>query len=71
MVWIIIKFLICMLILSYILADIIVSLRDIKCQKKWNEEKAKRMKIDPSITRAELCEYYVMFCLRNDCKVDF
>ena len=42
-----------------------------KYQKEWNKEKAMRMRSNPKISRAELCEYFVMFCLRNDCKVDF
>ena len=55
----------------YVIADLIVTVRDNKYQKKWNETKAKLIKIDPNITRAELCEQYVMFCKRNDCKVEF
>lgn len=58
-------------IFLYVLADLILTVRNNKYQKKWNEEKAKRVRIDPNITRAELCEQYVMFCNRNDCKVDF
>jgi hypothetical protein len=71
MIWIIIEFLLYMLALAYFLADIILSIRNIKYQKKWNKEKSKRIKIDPAITRAELCEQYVMFCNRNNCKVEF
>ena len=58
-------------IFLYVLADLILVVRNNKYQKKWNEEKAMRVRIDPNITRAELCEQYVMFCKRNDCKVDF
>ena len=71
MIWIITKFLIYLLIFSYFLAEIILAIRNHKCQKKWNESKAKLIKIDPAITRAEMCEQYVMFCLRNDCQVEF
>ena len=46
-------------------------IRKRKYQKLWNREKTLRSKCKPTITKAELCEYYVMFCLRNDCKVDF
>ena len=53
------------------IADLILIIRNNKYQKKWNETKAKLIKIDPNITRAELCEQYVMFCKRNKCKVDF
>ena len=58
-------------IFLYVLADLILVVRNNKYQKKWNKEKATRIRIDPNITRAELCEQYVMFCKRNDCKVDF
>jgi hypothetical protein len=55
----------------YIFAEFIYSIRNLKYQKKWNERKAKIIKVDPAITRAELCEQYVMFCKKNSCKVDF
>lgn len=71
MIWIIIEFLLDLFVLTYVLFELIISLRNIKYQKKWYEEKAKRIKIDPAITRAELCEQYVMFCKRNDCKVEY
>lgn len=58
-------------IFLYVLADLVLTIRDIKYQKKWNETKAKLIKIDPAITRAELCEQYVMFCKRNNCKVEY
>ena len=68
---IIFEFLMYLFIFSYFLAETILAIRNHKCQKKWNESKAKLIKIDPAITRAEMCEQYVMFCKRNDCKVDF
>lgn len=71
MFWIIIEFLIYLFVFFYVLFDLILAIRNRKYQNKWNEEKAKRIKIDPNISRAELCEQYVMFCLRNDCKVKF
>ena len=71
MIWIIVEFLMNLFIFSYILADLILTIRNRKYQKKWNEEKTKRIKIDPAITRAELCEQYVMFCKRYDCKVEY
>lgn len=58
-------------IFLYVFADLICSVRNRKYQKLWNNEKAMRLKIDPAITRAELCEFYVMFCMRNNCKVEF
>ena len=45
--------------------------KNAKYQKMWYEEKAMRKRVNPMITRAELCEQYVMFCKRNDCKVEF
>lgn len=71
MLWIIIEFLINLFLFFYVLFELISMLRTKKYQKKWNEEKAKRIKIDASITRAEMCEFYVMFCKRNDCLVEF
>jgi hypothetical protein len=58
-------------IFLYVLAEIVCLIRNNKYQKKWDKEKAMRLRIDPAISRAELCEQYVMFCKRNGCKVDF
>ena len=58
-------------IFLYVVADLILIVRNNKYQKKWNKEKATLVRIDPNITRAELCEQYVMFCKRNDCQVEF
>lgn len=55
----------------YVFADLVYSIRNNKYQKRWNKEKAMRVRIDPNISRAELCEQYVMFCKRNGCKVEF
>ena len=55
----------------YFFADVICSTRNNKYQKIWNREKAMRVRIDPNISNAELCEQYVMFCKRNGCKVEF
>ena len=55
----------------YVFADIIYSIRNKKYQKLWEKEKAMRLKTKPPISNAELCEQYVMFCKRNDCKVEF
>ena len=71
MIWLIIEFLMYLFIFSFVLTDLIFAIREIKYQKKWNKEKAMRMRIDPAISRAELCEFFVMFCKRNNCKVDF
>jgi hypothetical protein len=58
-------------IFLYVLSDLIYSIRNLKYQKIWKKEKEMRVKVDPAITRAELCEQYVMFCKRNGCKVEF
>ena len=58
-------------IFLYVFADLIYAIRNRKYQKIWNKEKAMRLKIDPNISNSELCEQYVMFCKRNDCKVEF
>jgi hypothetical protein len=58
-------------VFMYILADLVCSIRNKKLQKEWNREKAARLRIDPAITKAELCEYYVMFLKRNTCNVEF
>ena len=58
-------------IFLYVFADLICSIRNSKYQKLWNKEKAMRVRVDPAITRAELCEQYVMFCKRNCCQVEF
>ena len=71
MIWLIVKFLVSLFVFSYFVAEIIFVVQQRKYQKKWDIYKAKLIKVDPKITRAELCEQYVMFCLRNDCKVEF
>ncbi len=54
-----------------VFTDIVCAIRNAKYQKIWNEEKAMYEKSTPKPTRADLCEQYVMFCLRNECMVDF
>jgi hypothetical protein len=58
-------------IFLYVVADLILVVRNNKYQKLWNKEKATRIKIDPNISMPDLCELYVRFCKRNDCKVEF
>lgn len=58
-------------LLLYVVADLILTFKNNKYQKLWNKEKAMRVRIDPNISRAELCEQYVMFCKRNNCSVEF
>ena len=59
------------LMFLYIVVDLALSKRKAEYQKLWEKEKAMRMRLKPTITRAELCEYFVMFCKRNNCMVDF
>ena len=59
------------LIFFWFFVDIVCLFRDNKYQKIWNKEKAMRMRVDPAITRAELCEQYVMFRKKNKCNVEF
>ena len=49
----------------------ILSIRNRIYQKKWDKEKIVFKKTNPKASKAELCEYFVIFCLRNDCKVNF
>ena len=55
----------------YLIGRILVDLQDMRCQKEWDKEKALRVKLKPNISKAELCEYYIMFCKRNNCRVDY
>jgi hypothetical protein len=71
MFWIIIEFLMYLFVFFYVLFDLILAIRNKKYQKLWNKEKTNRTHFDPMITRAELCEQYVMFCKRNNCKVEY
>ena len=58
-------------VLIYMLADLLFSIRNLKYQKLWNKQKANIKRIDPAITRAELCEKYVLFCKKHKCKVNY
>ena len=58
-------------LLIYFLGGIINYLRIKDYQKLWYKEKLMRLRATPRISNADLCEYYVMFCKRNDCKVEF
>ena len=55
----------------YVFANVIYSIRNKKYQKLWDKEKAMRLRSKPAISRADLCEQYVMFCKRNSCNVEF
>ena len=58
-------------VIIYALLNLTEYIRNKKYQKLWNKEKAIRTRPNSRISNAELCEQYVMFCKRNDCKVDF
>lgn len=58
-------------LLLFVTITLILIARNNKFQKLWVKEKSDMLRIEPAITKAELCERYVMFCKRNDCKVEF
>jgi hypothetical protein len=67
-----IVFIVLIMLLILLLANSIGSLvRYEVYQKKWDEVKAHRIRVDPNVTNAELCEMYVEFCDKYDCKVEF
>lgn len=55
----------------FIVMGFFVTIRDAKYQKKWRLKKRTLVSMNPAISRAELCEKYVTFCIQNHCKVDF
>lgn len=71
MFWIILKNLFITIAFIFAISEIILAVIDREYQKLWNKEKALKSRLNPKISNAELCEYYVMFCKRNNCKVDF
>lgn len=67
----ILETLVCLFFVVYISLSFILALKERHYQKKWFATKVNRIKIDPNVTRAELCELYVDFCRKNNCKVEF
>ena len=61
----------CILLLLVGIVFVMLIARTAKYQKLWEKEKALRIRIKPNISRAELHEYYIMFCKRNNCDVEF
>lgn len=59
------------LLLAGVATDVAGLIKYGKCQKKWDAVKANRRRIDPNVSNAELCELYVDFCDKYDCKVEF
>jgi hypothetical protein len=69
---VLIVFIVLILLMILLLANSIGSLvRYEVYQKKWDEVKANRIRIDPNVTKAELCELYVDFCDKYDYHVEF
>ena len=62
---------ICLYSLVYISIIAALNARNQRYQKLWYAEKAMQIKLNPRISRIELREYYVMFCKRNRCSVEF
>ena len=60
-----------LVIFLYLLNNALEARRNKRFQEMWFKKKALLMKVDPVITKAELCEYYVKFREKNDCEVDF
>lgn len=58
-------------LLVYVILDLFMAARNAKYERLWRFKKGTLVRIDPDITRAELCEYYVDFCKKNCCKVEF
>lgn len=71
MIWVTVQLIFNLFMCFYVLYDLILSIKNIKYQKLWDEKKALRLKIDPAISSAELCKLYVIFCKKYNCKVDF
>ena len=61
----------CAVLVANVIYELIAVIRNCKYQKLWDTAKSNRIRIDPAITMAELCELYVMFCNEHDCKVEF
>ena len=58
-------------IFAYVIIDLFLLARNKKYQKLWKLKKSTLCRVDPAITKAKLCEHYVMFCDKNKCKVKF
>ena len=62
---------VCTLLLVCSIYDVVIAIRSHIYQKKWDDEKANLIRIDPAVTAHELCARYVDFCARNNCKVEY
>ena len=71
MSWFLIWAITYMILLAYSSFSIMFAIRNKVYQKRWEQEKSMRMRMRPFVSNAELYEQYIMFCKRNDCKVDF
>ena len=59
------------LLLAALVSDVSALIKYEKHQRKWDAVKENRIRIDPDVSTAELCELYVEFCDNHDCKVEF
>ena len=59
------------LIFLYAFSNFVYYIRNKKYQKLWYKEKVILLRAKPRVSNAEICEKYVMFCKRNDCKVEY
>lgn len=58
-------------IFLYVVADLILAVRNNKYQRLWNIEKVEAIRNNSVENYPELCERYVNFCRKNDCQVRF
>ena len=59
------------LLLAALVSDASALIKCEKHQRKWDSVKENRIRIDPDVSHAELCELFVEFCDKYDCKVEF
>lgn len=62
---------VCIILITSTVCDVIMSIRNFIYQKKWSNEKKQIICDDPAITDAELCARYVDFCAQNHCLVEY
>lgn len=62
---------VCTALIIFTVSDAIIAIRNLIFQKKWDEEKANIIRIDPAVTAHELYERYVCFCKQNNCLVEY
>ena len=60
-----------LILLMYSAALIFLIIRNAKYQKLWNLKKETFLRVNPHVSRGDLCDQFVMFCKRNNCRIDF